>query len=151
MDLATFDPHAEPQLLLAFKILQERYASDNVNIPGVTPNKLLPSYSEHRQYWLSNPYEYAFLLSPDGVNNFRHFVGLLYVREDGELSIFILNAFRGKGYGRQGITEFIKEFKPKRLTATVNNDNLSSNTAFLKIGWQPVATVYSYPGGEFDE
>lgn len=134
MKLIQVNLKSEAHLRFLYKILEERYAAEHVNIPG-TSAETLPTYEEHKRYWEQHAGEYpsSFFVQRD-----HELCAWVYRKLDGEVGIFVREHCR-----RQGIGQFaLRQLDLDGAYARVNAKNTASNELFRSLGFHHEENVW---------
>ena len=118
----------------------ERYEYKNTNIPFLTPY-LVPSFGQHLEY-----------LRSEHVRNYCIFLeeytykGVIYLKDDHNICIFIAKKYLGDHCGERCLTEFLDLVKKRatihELIAISNVNNAASNSLFVRTGFIHTANLY---------
>lgn len=124
----------------SYELQKERYKNQDINIEGFGLPKC-PTFSEHLSFLERNQYRCYYIY----MENFTY-VGVIYIKDEHEICIFIQKRFWGKRYGEKCLEAFLKRLEAvgeQICTATVNVNNRPSNHLFSRLGFKHVANVYS--------
>ncbi|TDP53101.1 RimJ/RimL family protein N-acetyltransferase [Bacteriovorax stolpii] len=79
------------------------------------------------------------------VNNEK--IGMFRVDESGDVSVSLLDEFKGKGYGSEmikiGSSFYLKDFPEAKLFAEIKKENAASSKAFMKAGYKLTESLNS--------
>lgn len=115
---------------ILYQLLCERTADMNIS------HARMPTIREHMQFVSSMPYLAWYLIIVEGVQ-----VGAIYLTRQREVGIFILNAHKGKGYGRSAIAALrLKHQGP--ILANINPHNARSIKFFEQLGATQLQVTY---------
>lgn len=120
---------------ILYEILKDRSTDEHVNIS----HRKLPSWVEHLKFMKSRPYRYWYVIESNG-----QAVGTVYLSKRNEIGIFLLYAYRGKGFGLEAVHLLTTKHKPLgaipgvrvgRFLANINPKNEVSKRVFAKLGF----------------
>jgi len=99
-------------------------------------HKKMPTMDEHAAFFYSKPYTAWYLLKVDD-----EYVGSIYLTDNREIGIFILNKHQGKGYGSQAVSEIMSKW-PGPIYANINPRNEASIAFFEKLGAKHIQNTF---------
>jgi GNAT superfamily N-acetyltransferase len=114
-----------------FGLLSERDKITNIS------HIEMPTFAQHHWFLLTRPYLEWNLIVADGDR-----VGSIYVSRDHEIGIFILKAYRGKGYGKKAVDKVKERYKGCVLLANINPKNSPSIKMFEEEGFEHIQNTY---------
>ncbi|QDV09627.1 hypothetical protein Poly30_51850 [Planctomycetes bacterium Poly30] len=111
-----------------YRLLEERYAKANSNIPGMARQEL-PTFEEHVRYLDSTPFDRIEIVVASGRD-----VGLMYLTAERVGGCFILDEFAGRGLALAAcFTFFSNETYP--IIAHFNSRNRAGYKTADRLGW----------------
>ena len=124
----------------SYQLQKERYEYDNTNIPHLT-SSTIPTIEKHCEYIkVGRHLHYCIYME-----NYTY-KGIIYLKNNSEICIFIAKKYIGNQCGEKCLGEFLELIKMcsniKELTATVNKNNTPSNDLFKKLGFDHVGNLY---------
>lgn len=118
-----------PEVL--FRLMEERTPEVNIS------HRALPDWDTHLAFIASRPYEAWFLIVDDD-----NPVGAIYLSKTSEIGVFVLNAHRGKGYGKTAIEMLMEKHPRERFLANINPANERSIDFFRSLGFVHIQNTY---------
>ena len=122
-------PDAAPALL--YRLMEERTPEVNISHRG------LPDWDTHLAFIESRPYDAWYLMEDDGA-----YVGAIYLSKASEIGAFVLDEYRGNGYGQQAIEQLMAAHPRERFLANINPANTSSIEFFRARGFVHIQNTY---------
>ena len=114
-----------------FNLLKNRPPEVNIS------NRKIPTYSEHVQFVLSQPYSKWYIILYKDKK-----IGSIYLSKQNEIGIFLEKEFQNKGIGKIALN-LLKVKNPKtRYLANINPKNKSSSKFFKKNGFKLIQYTY---------
>ena len=125
------DVYGEPSApAFLYLLLKERTAEQSIS------HKCMPSIDEHMTFFNSKPYlEWLLVEVGDEI------VGSVYLTENREIGIFVMERFHGKGFGKAIIAKMKTDY-PGRLLANINPENTVSRNMFEGLGAKMIQVTY---------
>lgn len=118
---------------LLYQLLQERMPEQSIS------HAKMPSIDDHIEFFNSRPYRYWWIIVTEG-----HGIGAVYVTQNNEIGIGILNAYQRNGFASEAIKMVTRLVDPlPALTslrvgqwqAHINPNNHASRAMFEKLGF----------------
>lgn len=111
-------------VLFLYKILSQRKTHQNIS------HKELPNYEQHKEFVSKRPYK-EWLIAYNNTTR----IGSVYITNQDELGLFILEEYQDRGYGGN-ILKLLFNYHPKRIFfANINPTNHKSINFFKKHGF----------------
>lgn len=119
------DVYTEPRATaVLWQLMAERTPEVNISHQG------MPTLDHHLAFIAKRPYAHWYLLDVgDG-----DFVGAVYLTHAREIGVFVLQRFRGNGFGRIGV-QMLMQAHPGRFLANINPRNERSLRLFRELGF----------------
>ena len=121
----------------------ERYGYKNTNIPFLTPS-LVPTFQEHIQYLQCESLLHYYIFLEEYT-----YKGVIYLKDNKDICIFIAKKHIGDCCGERCLEEFLVTMKEipkipfaKELITTVNIKNVACNKLFERAGFIHTANLY---------
>ena len=93
------------------------------------------SHEPWLQRFLSNKRNRVYVFS---INSEK--IGMFRIDESGDVSVSLLDEFKGQGYGsemiKKGSSLYVQEFPNAKLFAEIKKENAASTKAFIKAGYK---------------
>lgn len=124
-------PVSDEALLFLYDLLQNRPEYANIS------HRRMPTFSEHRMFVGSRPYDAWYLIRSDGKT-----VGAIYLTGRSEIGIGLRAAFRGKGYGTEAIRRLMALHARGEYFANVAPSNERSMRFFERMGFHHIQNTY---------
>jgi RimJ/RimL family protein N-acetyltransferase len=126
-------PRSAPFVL--YQLLQEREPHVNIS------HRKLPTWKDHLRFISRRPYNAWYLIEAA-----QHYVGAIYLTENGEIGIGILERWRGRGYGPAAIRLLMRKHPRERFLANINPKNAKSIRMFSDMGFHMIQQTYELRG-----
>lgn|SRR3990167_4373017 len=114
-----------------YEMLSERPKAVNIS------HQSMPPYWKHLWFILKRPYQGWYIIYDRGGR-----VGNVYLTKAGEIGIFLLPEFQGKGIGKMAIKLLRERHPRKRLLANIAPGNLVSQKFFARQGFRLIQTTW---------
>jgi len=121
-------PVTEADWPFLYLVLEERYAHEHSNIPGMA-QALLPTFDDHCAYLRTEPYRRLEVIVADGRD-----AGLMYLTHDDVGGCFVLDAFAGRGLALAACYTFFQNERYP-ITAHFNATNRAGWRTADRLGW----------------
>lgn len=113
-----------------YELLGQRKPEESIS------HKAMPSFSEHRDFYLSMPYLAWYLVEIDGLP-----VGAVYLTKQREIGVWIQAGRRGAGYARAAVRELMAQH-PGKFLANIAPGNEVSAAMFKSLGFGLIQHTY---------
>lgn len=126
------DVYGSPDALgVLYRLLEERDPEVNIS------HREMPSWDSHCAFVASRPYAAWYLIVAESEP-----VGAIYLSRADEIGVFILRAYRGKGYGRRAVLMLMEQHPRERYLANINPANEGSIAFFRELGFRHIQNTY---------
>jgi RimJ/RimL family protein N-acetyltransferase len=126
-DVAEFHRNA----LFLYDLLKERDPSINIS------HREIPPFFRHIAFIQSHPYAAWYLAQVDGES-----VGSVYITEDDEIGIFLVNGKQRQGLGTQMMSLLMQAHPRDRYIANISPSNEASQRFFVGQGFRHIQNTY---------
>lgn len=133
------DVYADPDMLpieFLYNLLAERDPAVNIS------HRKMPTLEQHRAFVESKPYKAWYIIylydRITMLDSSPEQIGSIYLTNQNEIGIFILNVYQGLGYGKEAIIALMKLHPVERYLANIAPGNVRSMALFEGMGFELV-------------
>ena len=114
-----------------YNLLDQRNPIANIS------HKKMPTYEQHVKFCISRPYSKWYVILH---NNQK--IGSIYLSNQDEIGIFIINSMQGKGIGKRALKLLMKYNPRLRFLANISPKNKESMEFFTNSGFKLIQYTY---------